>query len=94
MLGEREAVEAVYVKRIFSYRRKDIFVAEAREPSHTCCRGSQGCQVGTGTGPIRITIYIWISEVRLISDLILLMGLCLTEKPHQVDVSDLLKLLP
>src|SRR5882762_6165799 len=48
MLGEREAVEAVYVKRIFSYRRKDIFVAEIHSfltPIHTLDHTSpaRGC---------------------------------------------------
>ena len=93
MLGERGVVEAARTKRIV-HKVTRIFVAEAHEPSHTCSRGSQGCQVSTGASPIRIAIYIWISEARLISDLILLMGLCLTEKPHQTDLSVLIKLLP
>ena len=37
-------------------------------------RGSQGPQVGKGADPIRIAIYYWILDVRLISDLIIQMG--------------------
>jgi len=37
--------------------------AEAREPLHSYPRGPRG---GTGAGPIRMVIYIWIWEARLI----------------------------